>query len=108
MALLLQRTSKRLDVPHEPGEWIEIRRLAACELPAYERIADAGTRGQATLDLFNGAIVAWSYDAPVSPETVRMLDAPTALWLLQEINRINWSREGDAELFPSSSPSSAL
>jgi len=49
------RATTRLDIPGEPGQWIEIQRLAWSELPAR---FDADGRVQ---KLFEKAVTGWSY-----------------------------------------------
>jgi hypothetical protein len=93
----------RLDVPHEPGEWIEIRRLA------WSQLGNVST-------LFRNAIVAWSY--PVAPSALvpvegkaelqpatDCLDDTTAAWLLEQINRWNHPTRTEQQRSDSISPS---
>ncbi|HAM57573.1 MAG TPA: hypothetical protein DCQ64_20050 [Candidatus Rokubacteria bacterium] len=115
---LLKPTTKRLDIPGEPDQWVVIRRVADCELPVYhELVGPRALRTQALVQLFVAAIVSWSYpEAPTfdviagvpNKDGVREggLDAATATWLHAQILALS---RGDAaaELFPSASPSSA-
>lgn len=137
MALVRGQTL-RLDIPHEPGEWVEIKKLPwglldgareartrAVILRAKDMgpelmasLRDAGKREdvqEALADevneydrgfLFEHAIAAWSYDAPVSD--VADLDEVTADWLAREIVQFNSRRRTDAEqldaMLPSTSP----
>ena len=126
----------KLDIPHEPGEWIEIRKLSwkhladarkgrqetvfatvramggevlnalpsrcskgcgeekhdgACPPPA-ERADPSATDPTNEFDietLLQSAIIAWSYEEPVSRETVNDLNEPTTKWLAGEIVRLN-------------------
>jgi hypothetical protein len=95
---LCSLTTRRLDVPHEPGEWVEVRPLSAKNLRVMDKAAKTAARGpDAVLDeteygyelttrMLDAAIVAWSYGAPVSPENVADLDLATTVWLSGELS----------------------
>jgi len=99
---LCSLTTRKLDIPHEEGEWIEIRPLSAKRLHTImleaKRIAreaveadaeDVDAEGYALSSLMlNEAIIAWSYAAPVEPTNVDDLDLATTTWLVGEINGV--------------------
>lgn len=85
------RSRKRLDIPHEDGQWIEIQRLAWSELPMRPLVADPTAY---MLDLFKAAVVAWSYAAPIA-ESLAYLDDATAGWLYQQIDQFVHHAEHD-------------
>lgn len=103
----------RVDIPHEPGQWLEIRRLSWREL---DRASDAETETQlARIKAMGGdvfaaiqrqageqkekpkaasydraavlrkGIVRWSYDEKVAPDNIDMLDEETAAWAVEQI-----------------------
>lgn len=80
---LIRNQGDRYDVPHEPGEWIEIRPLKASD----ERLiqADYPTPIDRELALLKAIIVGWSYDAPLEPEAVEDIDRDTLHWLDQTV-----------------------
>jgi len=91
LILPTSRARKRLDIPHEPGQWIEIQRLAWSELPMRSMVSDPTAY---MLDLFRAAVVAWSYTEPVA-DSLAYLDDVTAGWLYQEIDKFVHHAEHD-------------
>jgi len=108
---LVGRETERVEVPHEPGQWVELRALSGAELDQAERRntrrvlemvqgmdlvgitapaqeADERERRQASYDpetLIKHAVVAWSYEQPCDDEHKTLLDAPTRTWLAEAI-----------------------
>lgn len=108
----------RMDIPHEPGEWVSIRRLTRRELETAREVSGRKGREQIRemgVDLFavlqehqgpsgerkrdpfvdydldtilRAGVVGWSYDEPVTDETLSELDAVTAEWAGREILRL--------------------
>lgn len=118
MALVTQIT-KRLDIPHEPGEWMEIKKLSWAQLENASNIASEASftmlkkmggdllsairdmdiqqekNAEAKYDkgaVLECGIVRWSYDAKVSKETIAQLDEETAAWAFDEILGMNKPR----------------
>lgn len=81
MALLDSRNSKRFDVPHEPGAWVELRPVTAGDV---ELLDVQGANIRFSLDLLARLITAWSYAEAPSTETVRLLDLDTYVWLSRD------------------------
>lgn len=100
MALIKDDTRVRLDIPHEPGEWIEIRPMRNSDL----RTADLTDRRTALFSLMDTLIVAWSYPEPVTPENIAQLDVDTTRWLDEQIPAVSGIRADEAK--NGSSPSS--
>lgn len=135
----LKPKPERVSIPHESGEWMELRRLTWWE---QDRARDAAQKAAAKLSReFGGDVVSamqnvrvedtdearekrrnspdafdtekvlgygicgWSYDAEVSEETIRDLDAMTAEWAKFEILELSRERT-DAEKKGHSSASS--
>jgi len=110
---LCSLTTRKLDVPGEDGQWIEIRPLSAkrlhvitLEAKKQARAAleadpeDSDAEGYALSSLMLGeAIVDWSYDAPVDSEHIDDLEIGTTTWLVGEMNK------GAEVPLPSSLPS---
>lgn len=102
------RARKRLDVPHEPGQWVEIQRLAFMELPALK---PSQSPADTMLDLMAGSdgrpptVAAWSYDMPVTRESVSWLDPETARWLYHEIDEYVMSTGAEADQGNATAPS---
>ena len=103
---------KRLDIPHEDGEWVEIRKLSwrQLELAAEIQTEDSlkrikqmgGEMVQAMREMasdqeresaqqydraaiLQAGIVRWSYEAEVTKENIDLLDEETAAWAFEEI-----------------------
>jgi hypothetical protein len=116
---LLKPTTRRRDIPHEPGEWVEIRRLSSLgNLDESEMQKGRARRLTEMGRYFASAIVAWSYPEPPTVDAIAGqpnaqgereggLDATTALWLMGEINHLANGERTEEERFPSSSPSIA-
>jgi hypothetical protein len=97
------RSTRKLDVPHEDGEWIKVRLLSNAqqrELKAKgaeeRRLAGEEkdeARGWAYLDaVCQLVIIDWSYRdeetgevVPVNEENIRDLDAKTAKWVFSVV-----------------------
>lgn len=100
--------TKRLEIPHEPGEWIEVRRLSGSqESSAFtdQKTGKARTIEESMAELFSRAVVAWSYDAPTVKASYMALDAVTRDWLIEQI--MAWDRQTvtDAERGNATAPS---
>jgi len=114
---LLKPTTRRLDIPHEPGEWVEIRRLSALGgLDPDEMGKGRVRRLEELARYFVSAIVAWSYPERPTVEAIAGvpnsagereggLDAVTSLWLMAEIGKLANGDKTDAERLWASSPS---
>ena len=110
--------SKRVEIPHEPGEWMEVKRLSwrqedmAKEIKAENLLKQMKAMGpdmvasvrktargqeapkdrKADLDqlfVLQAGIISWSYDEEVSQETIERLDSETADWAFNEILKAN-------------------
>jgi len=120
---LVSKITKKIDVPHEPGEWFEIKKLSWRQLEKAENInlektlkqfkdvdpglmqgfaqgddqekkAKAGTDYDRATILQKG-IKAWSYDAEVNAENIDDLDEQTAEWAMNEIMEFTKPRSED-------------
>jgi len=115
MALVDVSKTEKLDIPHEPGEWIEVRPLLASEMDAArdarlkrlmgmwaggdipktperdeerEETPETRASGYNPETLLGYAVVGWSYDHDFTPgaqEHIELLDAGTRDWLHQEL-----------------------
>lgn len=109
-------TSRKIDLPHEPDAWVEVRPLSpklmhtiSLEAGRISREAmqadefDTEAYGYAETNLIlRESIVDWSYDAPVSPENIEDMDLETSGFL-----KMNILTGGAAEVpLPTTSPSS--
>jgi hypothetical protein len=75
----------RLEVPNQPGEWVDVRRCTMRDIEEVNNsLLSAGKEASNTtyrLELMSRLIVAWSDPAPVSIETLRNMDNQTFMWL---------------------------
>lgn len=81
MGLIDPRLVTRFPVPHEPGEWVELRRLSGGTLRRLARTSYAEADGMAMASL-KKSIVAWSYSDTVTDEDIDALDNKTLIWLV--------------------------
>lgn len=109
MALVSKR---RVEVPHEPGEWFDLRQLSWADRQAAREARQAASLAQIkalgpdllrdlrsaersatdddpaneydTATILRAAVAAWSYDQPVTAETLGQLDELTAVWVIRE------------------------
>lgn len=121
--MLRKGVTKTAEIPHEPGEWIEVKLLGWKELEAarrarmrqsFENIREMGPdlyRQMQESRSDNGptdvmqqydqgvvlerGIVGWSYGEPVTPETIGQLDPVTAEWAARTIVGADAEREDD-------------
>lgn len=133
---LVRGQTKRLDVPGEPGQWVEIKKLpwglldGAREARQRAVIESARAWGadmiqairsdradvqEAVADPYNEydlgfllrhGIKEWSYDA-VLPDAVEDLEPHTAEWLKREIVDFNAKGRSEAEQLDAISPSTS-
>ncbi len=109
---IVTKVVKKLDIPHEDGEHMELRRLSWRQLEQaqevateelYERIKKMGPEVIASFQksgnqqqqeavpnydrstVLKLGIAGWSYDAEVTPENIDCLDEQTAAWAYDEI-----------------------
>lgn len=131
---IVSNVTRRAEIPHEPGEWVEIRRLSWRQL---EKASDLQTNASlarmralggdllgalrssssqqqadpaASYDrafVLNAGIVRWSYDVPVSPESIDLLDEETAAWVFREILALHKPRTEEEQKNGSSPSTSA-
>jgi hypothetical protein len=92
MALIKDDTRVRLAIPHEPGAWIEIRPSRNSDLEQIDFDADPFAGMLKLLDLL---VKGWSYDEPVTPASIRMLDSPTTTWLSEELKKATGLRTAE-------------
>jgi len=105
-----------VDIPHEPGEWMELKKLSWRQLALAADIQTDETIGRLKKmgsDLFKSlsnekakqdadlklqydrgfvleaGISRWSYDAEVTKESIETLDEKTAKWAFEEILSLN-------------------
>ena len=97
---LCSRTSKRFDIPGEPGEWIEMHLLSLAQIRAIRGEAQAQVAALPSAEqasesgfvmmerVLSRCVVAWSYvdsdgtAIPVTPENLADLDYETQMWAL--------------------------
>jgi len=120
---LVTEVTKRIDIPHEDGEWLEVRRLSWRELETADNAAseasterikrmggdiikavmslrDKEREEQATgydkLTVLRLGLIGWSYDVKLSPESIDLLDEETAEFAYREILALSNPRTEEA------------
>lgn len=88
MALKSTTPPTRLDIPDEPGEWIEYKPLSSGE---FIELLEAGYTGPAyAMALVQRVVTGWSYDIPLTPEAIKDdLTANVFRWL--DANVMEWA-----------------
>ena len=95
------RTTKRMDVPFEEGEWVDIKLISRARVRALKVQASSASRmagegkdealGWELMSLIcRECIVAWSYTEngepiPVTPENIEDLDNRTTSWIADQM-----------------------
>ncbi len=119
---LVTNITKRAEIPHEPGEFMEFKKLSwkqlehAQEISSDALMAKMKSMGGDLIQAFTKnaqeekadpsksydrdyilqkGIVKWSYDAEVSPDNISDLDEETAVWAFKEILDMNLPRTED-------------
>lgn len=77
MPLVVKETIK-LEHPTEPDVWVSVR------LPLSGGNIE---RGPSVSDIVASAITEWSYDAPITGDTIRDLDPNSYNWLIGEVSK---------------------
>lgn len=93
MALLSADDRKRLVIPHEPDQWIEVRPVTARDSAAVEALAAGKSQLGLGLGILEHCIVAWSYDAEVNAENIGRLDMTTFSWLMETVDVTGGGRD---------------
>lgn len=96
MALVSKLQPQRIDIPHEPGEWIDVLPITAGQISALQKDVDGKTPTGIMIEMLVQCIKAWSYPDPISMETISDLDGGTLAWLQTEVNVTSGVRS-DAE-----------
>ncbi len=119
---IVNNTARRVEIPHESGEWFEIKRLSWRQLELaqeeasnklLERMKQMGgdlvtalrqvgeeekNKDRDPVEKYDrwivlrGAIVKWSYDEKLNDENIEALDEETAQWAFREILSLNEPR----------------
>lgn len=93
---LCSLTTRKLDIPHEPGQWVEIRPLSTAALREAIKQALEAVKGddmdreygyELTARMLRVAVVSWSYEPPPGPDTIADLDLRTTRWLADELQK---------------------
>lgn len=76
--MLVSKTTRIIEHPTEEGVTFTVRALCAGDM---ETANPNATAIQLTYDLLAAAIIEWTYDAPVSVDSIKQLDVTTFQWL---------------------------
>jgi hypothetical protein len=121
--MIVTNVTKKVDIPHEPGEWMIIKRLSwkqldeastVSSMASFERISKLGPDMAATLSKFasgapssdaaydratvlNQGIAKWSYSDEINPDNIDALDDVTANWAFREIVAMNQPTEQEVK-----------
>ena len=81
--MLTSKSVKRIELEHEPGEWVEVRMPSIGIIQRAQRVAneapgDVDARASyAVLPMLEACILTWSYPEPVTADNIADLDAQT-------------------------------
>lgn len=79
---------KRVDLPHDPGEWVEVKK------PSYKAIMEYQGSEFDSLVLIKSCIERWSYPEECTPENIEQL-IPETVRLL--VNELIWKLDEEEE-----------
>lgn len=87
MALITSKDYKRLEIPHEPGQWVDVRPLTFGDMDLFRM---EGELVGVSRDLAAEVITSWSYGEWPAPhdervELIKSLDLDTSVWLIQAL-----------------------
>ena len=116
MGLVDTNSKERVDIPHEPDQWVELRPLTGIQMQeaadirtqkTLSRLSDLFTKvdpktfqkAQSGAEeetqqydeetLISYAVVGWSYEEPCTGPNKELLDSTTRAWLAKEIESRN-------------------
>jgi hypothetical protein len=116
---IVTNITKRVEIPHEEGEFMEFKKLSWKQLESASEISSDALmvkiknmggdivkalrettqeqkadpkQGYDRESILRKGIVKWSYDAPVTPDNISDLDEETAAWAFKEILDMNLPR----------------
>jgi len=116
---LVTGITRKVEIPHEPGEWMELKRLSWRQLEVaaevqtdilFKRIKKMGSDIVSAFQragkeqevdpytkydretVLQVGILKWSYDAEVNKASIDSLDEETAEWAFREILSLNKPR----------------
>lgn len=96
MALIDPQQTVQIEIPHEPGEWVQFKPITIGDVIAVQK--KYGGRGEMSaaeinvLTMVECGIQEWSYQAPISEESVLRLDRITYNWLSTQLLNISGQR----------------
>lgn len=77
--MLVVKRERRVEHPSEPGTWFTVR--TPLSVGDMAQAGDARNLAEVKLFTLATALTGWSYDAPISRDTVGSLDLETFQWL---------------------------
>lgn len=105
MAFIDPERTVRVPVPHETDEWVEVRRSTVRDMRDLQRDHADKTSIDRSVMLLSWCIKAWSYDKPISVDSIESMDSLTFMWLERQLDLARPAEE-KKDLAISSSPSS--
>lgn len=116
MALFSSQSVKRLDIPNQPGVWLDIR--TALTVGMKQRTLSAATKlrmsdgGDAQFDAFaykqallREIVVGWADSTPVTPGSIDNLDPDVAEYVLEQFEALSAPRTEEETAFLGNSSS---
>lgn len=89
MALITDDSAIWIDIPHEPGQRVRIRRMRVGDL---EGSATAADMTKLSIDAMAACTLEWTYDLPPTRENIAHLDIDTFGWLAGAIQGLSGLR----------------
>ena len=104
MAFVSQVPPEKFPIPHEPGEWMLLVPVRFSDIiGAMEEDVPIKQQVKGMVELVVMLVKEWSYDRPISYESVDDLDTETMTWLFDRFITLNKldskksSQEGDSQ-----------
>lgn len=107
MAFISSLPAQHIVIPHEPGEWIEIKPVSVGSWREIGKAATDKTVLELQVLLLLHSLTAWSYERAIDEEAINDLDRQTFDWINNEVNLLTVLRP-DAEKKGSSANSSLI
>lgn len=106
MAFVDPNKRDKRPVPHEPGQWVELRPLMAADYAQVQRNAMDKSAAEISIELLALAITSWSYPREVTVESIGQQDIVTFQWMREEMQIVTDGRTEDEKKVsePPSSP----
>ena len=107
MALIDPQERRKVAIPHEEGQWVELRPITARDLITVQRkavAAGSAVQFENTVRMLLECLTAWSYPKPITEENLLALEYVTLTWLDDEMFMAGTRTDEEKKTLDSPSP----